>query len=165
MTTLIAQIQARSLDVPDEAVPMGGVARLETVHLGETTVNRVTFQPGFRWSEHVKPSAGTDLCRVRHLGYVVSGRSGIRMADGTERELAAGDVFDVPPGHDAWVIGDEPYVAVDFSLATDAAAPAPTAHAPAPPKDHTMLLENDRVRVLASLLSRRHEARGRHCPG
>ncbi len=117
MTTTTAQLQAKSFDVPDEAIPLGGVARVETVRLGAVTANRVTFEPGFRWSEHVRPAAGTDLCEVPHTGYVVSGRSVIRMADGTERELAAGDVFDVPPGHDAWVIGDEPYVAVDFVLA------------------------------------------------
>jgi quercetin dioxygenase-like cupin family protein len=122
MTTNTAQLQAKSFDVPDEAFPVGGLARVETVHLGETKANRVTFQPGFRWSEHVRPVAGTDLCQIRHIGYVVSGRSGIRMADGTERELAPGDAFDVPPGHDAWVIGDEPYVAVDFS-AEDAVTP------------------------------------------
>ncbi len=78
MATAITQLQTKSLDVPDEAFPLNGVARAETVHVGETTVNRVTFQPGFRWSEHVKPSAGTDLCQIRHVGYVVSGRSGIR---------------------------------------------------------------------------------------
>jgi quercetin dioxygenase-like cupin family protein len=124
MTTTALQPQAKSFDVPDESFPVGSVARVEIVHLGEITAHRVTFQPGFRWTEHVKPRAGTDLCQVRHIGYVVSGRSGIRMADGTERELAAGDVFDVPPGHDAWVIGDQPYVAVDFSPAKDAATPS-----------------------------------------
>lgn len=119
-TTTTAQLQAKSFDVPDESFPVGGVARVEIVHLGATTANRVTFQPGFRWSEHAKPAVGTDLCMASHTGYVVSGRAGIRMADGTEREVAAGDAFDVPPGHDMWVIGDEPYVAVDFTTATDA---------------------------------------------
>jgi quercetin dioxygenase-like cupin family protein len=123
MATTTPQLQAKSFDVPDEAFPVGGLARVETVHLGETTANRVTFQPGFRWSEHVKPTAGTDLCEIPHTGYVVSGRSVVRMADGTERELTAGDAFAVPPGHDAWVVGDEPYVAVDFSPAEGAATP------------------------------------------
>jgi quercetin dioxygenase-like cupin family protein len=108
------ELCAKSLDVPEETVPMGGKGRVEIVHLGGTTVARATFQPGFRWSEHVKPTAGTDLCQVPHVGYVVSGRAIIRMADGTERELAAGDGFDVPAGHNAWVVGDQPYVAVDF---------------------------------------------------
>lgn len=117
MTNAITQLRSKRLDLPDETISMGSMARIETVHLGATTAVRVTFQPGFRWTEHVKPTAGTDLCMVPHTGYVISGRAGIRMADGAECRLGAGDVFDVPPGHDAWVIGDEPYVAVDFSLA------------------------------------------------
>jgi quercetin dioxygenase-like cupin family protein len=115
MTTTHMELQAKSIDVPDETRVVGTQARMEIVHLGQITAVRATFQPGFRWTEHARPVVGTDLCQVRHTGYVVSGRSGIRMADGTEREVAAGDVFDVPPGHDSWVIGDEPYVAVDFS--------------------------------------------------
>lgn len=117
MATRTMQLHAKSLDVPDETRPFGAAGRIEIVHLGETTAARAIFQPGFHWLEHVKPAAGTDLCEVRHIGYVISGRLGLRMADGSERELAAGDVFDVPPGHDAWVIGDEPYISVDFSLA------------------------------------------------
>lgn len=102
---------------------MGGFARVEIVHLGETTANRVTFQPGFRWSEHARPIVGTALCEIPHTGYVVSGRVGVRMADGTERELAAGDAFAMPPGHDVWVLGQEPYVAVDFGPTENAAVP------------------------------------------
>jgi len=123
MTTKTTQLHAKSFDAPDETVPVGDLARVEILHLGGTTANRVAFQPGFRWSQHVKPVVGTDLCEIPHTGYVVSGRLGIRMADGTERELSSGDAFDVPPGHDVWVIGDEPYVAVDFSSADDAPTP------------------------------------------
>ena len=115
-TTQPQQLQAKSLDVPDEARPMGAGGRLEFVKLGNITVGRATFPPSWRWSEQVKPQAGTDLCMVRHIGYVISGHCVIRMADGTERELAAGDAFDVPPGHDAWVVGDEPYVSLDISM-------------------------------------------------
>jgi quercetin dioxygenase-like cupin family protein len=114
MTSKTVQLQVKSFDVPDESLPIGSLARVESVHLNETTAHRATFQPGFRWTEHVKPLVGTDLCEIPHIGYVVSGRIGVRMADGTEREMAAGDTFDIPPGHDIWVIGDEPYVAVDF---------------------------------------------------
>ncbi|MGH2500989.1 MAG: cupin domain-containing protein [Ktedonobacterales bacterium] len=113
-TTSSGRLQAKSLDVPDESRAMGAKGQVEFVHLDTCTIGRATFQPGFRWTEHVKPIAGTDLCQVRHVGYVVSGKSMIRLADGTERELCAGDAFDVPPGHDAWVIGDEPYVSLDF---------------------------------------------------
>jgi quercetin dioxygenase-like cupin family protein len=123
MTTETAQLQAKSFDVPDESFPVAGVARVEIVHLGEITAHRATFQPGFRWTEHARPIVGTDLCQVRHTGYVVSGRAGIRMADGTEREVTAGDAFDVPPGHDMWVAGDEPYISVDFVVA--GASPTP----------------------------------------
>jgi quercetin dioxygenase-like cupin family protein len=111
------QLQAKSIDVPDETRTFGSKGRIEFLHLGDVTAVRATFQPGFRWTEHARPVVGTDLCQARHVGYVISGRSGIRLADGTERELAAGDFFDVPPGHDAWVIGDEPYVTVDIALA------------------------------------------------
>jgi quercetin dioxygenase-like cupin family protein len=115
MTTSTAQLHVKSFDVPDESFPVGDLARVEIVQLGDTTAHRVTFQPGFRWTEHVKPIVGTDLCEIPHTGYVISGRIGARMTDGTERELGPGDAFDVGPGHDIWVIGDEPYVAVDFA--------------------------------------------------
>lgn len=113
---MAGELQVKSIQAPDEARAMGAEGRIEFVHLGGFTGGRVTFQPGFHWTEHAKPIAGTDLCMVHHTGYVISGRSMIRMADGTERELAAGDFFDVPPGHDAWVTGDEPYVSLDFII-------------------------------------------------
>lgn len=122
MTMQATRLQAKSLDVPDEVRPLGAGGRAEIVHLGGVTAVRVTFQPGWRWSEMVRPSAGTDLCQVHHVGYVVSGRAGLRMADGTEREVAAGDAYDVPPGHDAWVIGAQPYVAVDITMTAEAGA-------------------------------------------
>ncbi|MHB8578122.1 MAG: hypothetical protein ACYDCQ_22660 [Dehalococcoidia bacterium] len=147
MTTTTAPLHARSLDVPDETIQMGGIGRIEVVHLGATTAGRATFQPGFRWTKHVKPTAGADLCPIPHTGYVVSGRSGIRMADGTERELVAGDAFDIPAGHDAWVIGDEPYVAIDFSSAA-ANAPSTDVNMSVSPQGHRVLVENERVRVL-----------------
>jgi quercetin dioxygenase-like cupin family protein len=147
MTTATMALQARSFDVPDESAPIGSLAQVETIQLAGTTANRVTFRPGFRWTEHARPIAGTELCEVRHTGYVVSGRSGIRLADGTERELSAGDVFDIPPGHDMWVIGDEPYVAVDFAPAAPGRSGSGAEDA-VPPKDHRVLLENDRVRML-----------------
>jgi len=95
-------------------VPKG---KLEIANIGSTMVGRATFQPGWRWSESVKPIAGTDSCQVPHQGYVVSGRLGIKMDDGTEFEVGAGDAYDIPPGHDGWVIGDDNYVGVDFSAA------------------------------------------------
>lgn len=123
MASNTRQLQSKSFDIPDESFPVGGVARVESVHLDEITANRATMQPGFRWTEHARPAVGTELCQVRHTGYVVAGRCGVRMADGTEREVAAGDVFDVPAGHDMWVIGDEPYISVDFSLTGSPSTP------------------------------------------
>lgn len=146
--TTTTRLQAKSGDVPDETRAMGSKGRLEVVKLEGATAVRATFQPGFHWTEHVKPIVGTDLCQVHHVGYVISGRSMIRMADGAERELVAGDFFDVPPGHDAWVVGDEPYVTVDFTAASGP-APAPMDMASyTPPKGHSILLENERARVL-----------------
>ena|SRR5579875_3313272 len=114
MTTQTRQLQAKSFDVPDETRNVGSIAWIEALSLGEITAYRATMQPGFHWTEHAKPVVGTDLCQAHHVGYVISGRARVRLADGTEREVAAGDVFDVPPGHDMWVLGDEPYVSVEF---------------------------------------------------
>lgn len=80
---------------------------------GGITLLRGVFEPGWRWSQDVKPIAKTDSCQVRHLGYTISGAMTVRMDDGTETTIRAGDLFDLAPGHDAWVIGDEPCIMVD----------------------------------------------------
>jgi quercetin dioxygenase-like cupin family protein len=114
MTTQTEQIQSKSFAHPDQTRTFGDMARIEVLALGETTAARATMQPGFHWTEHARPIVGTDLCQVHHVGYVLSGRARARLADGTEQEVAAGDVFDVPPGHDMWVLGDEPYVSIEI---------------------------------------------------
>jgi quercetin dioxygenase-like cupin family protein len=111
----MASVIVKSLDRPDERRAPSERTRIDLVTLDQTTVGRATFQPGWRWSEDVRPAAGTELCEITHTGYVVSGREGVRMADGTEVELGPGDAFVIGPGHDAWVIGDEPCVTLDFS--------------------------------------------------
>ena len=83
-------------------------ARSQLVHLGGTTVSFDSHESGWRWSEHVKPLVGTELCEARHIGTVISGRMGIRLQDGTEFVCEPGDVVDIPPGHDGWVVGEEP---------------------------------------------------------
>jgi mannose-6-phosphate isomerase-like protein (cupin superfamily) len=95
--------------------------RFEVVEIGGMTVGRATYEPGWKWSEHVKPTAGTESCEVEHIGLVISGRAMIAMDDGTEVEVGPGDLFAVPPGHDSWVVGDEPYVSLHF-LGADAYA-------------------------------------------
>jgi quercetin dioxygenase-like cupin family protein len=109
----MATLQRKSVDQPDETRPVDkGV--VEVVEIGGTTMMRTTFQPGWRWSECVKPIVGGDSCQVNHVGYCVSGTLHVQMEDGEELDISAGDASHIPPGHDAWVVGDEPYVALDF---------------------------------------------------
>ena len=103
--------RTKNLSVPDEILsPEKGSA--STVRLGEMVVGRLVLEPGWRWSEHVRPTAGTTSCQFHHVGLALSGAMDGRMDDGTEFEVRPGDIFDVPPGHDNWVVGDEPLVAV-----------------------------------------------------
>jgi hypothetical protein len=89
--------------------------RFEIINIGGMTIGRASYEPGWRWSEHVSPIAGTPLCEVEHVGMVVSGRAMAAMSDGTQVELTPGSLFYIPPlPHDSWVIGDEPYVSLHF---------------------------------------------------
>jgi class 3 adenylate cyclase len=103
--------QTRNLSVPDETLSLEK-GSASTVRLGEMVVGRLVLEPGWRWSEHVRPTAGTTSCQFHHVGLALSGAMDGRMDDGTEFEVRPGDIFDVPPGHDNWVVGDEPLVAV-----------------------------------------------------
>jgi quercetin dioxygenase-like cupin family protein len=98
--------------------------QLELFHIAGQVIGRATYQPGWRWTQHVGPTAGTKLCEVEHLGLVVSGRAALRMADGTERVLEPGDLFAIPPGHDSWVVGDEPYTSLHLLGADSYTLPA-----------------------------------------
>ncbi|MGH3242757.1 MAG: cupin domain-containing protein [Spirillospora sp.] len=106
-------MEIKSIEKPDDRRDMPR-AHLELVNLTGMVFGKATFEPGWRWTDSVKPIAGTDLCEVHHNGYVVRGRMRLRMRDGAEGEVGAGDVFVVSPGHDAWVVGDEPCVVFDF---------------------------------------------------
>jgi quercetin dioxygenase-like cupin family protein len=86
--------------------------RFELYDVGPMTLGRATYEPGWRWSEHVGAAKGEALCQVEHVGYVLSGAAAVSMEDGTERVMRAGEFFYVPPGHDSWVVGDEPYVSL-----------------------------------------------------
>jgi len=86
--------------------------RFEVYQLGPMTIGRATYEPGWKWSEHIGRASGEALCQVEHVGLVLRGRAAVKMADGSERVMSEGDLFYVPPGHDSWVVGDEPYASL-----------------------------------------------------
>jgi len=108
-------LEAKSLGSPDETRPFVGKGKMDVVTVGGVTVGRGLFEPGWRWSEHIKPIAGTESCQSLHTGYVLSGRMKVVMDDGAEAEVGPGDAFVISPGHDAWTVGDEACVLVDVS--------------------------------------------------
>jgi hypothetical protein len=107
-------LECKSLDSPDEVREFVNHGRVELVNLPGGPVGKGTFEPGWRWSQDVKPLAGTDSCQVPHVGYVISGRMKVVMDDGTEGEVGPGEVAHIDPGHDAWTVGEEACVLVDF---------------------------------------------------
>jgi mannose-6-phosphate isomerase-like protein (cupin superfamily) len=114
MTTETLQFAKKNFTSPDVTRDCGH-GKLALATLGDTTLARATFQPGWKWSESVRPMAHTDSCQVQHLQYVISGRLRIVQDDGSQMDLEPGDFASIPPGHDAWVVGNEPFVAIDFS--------------------------------------------------
>ena len=112
------EVVLKRFETPDE-IRVFEKGKLEIVRIGGMTVGRASYEPGWRWSEHVSPISGTPLCEVEHVGMVLSGRAMSALKDGAEVELTAGSLFHVPRvAHDSWVIGDEPYVSLHF-LGTD----------------------------------------------
>ncbi|HEV2238546.1 MAG TPA: cupin domain-containing protein [Ktedonobacterales bacterium] len=112
----MARVEKKSFNAPDERRTPPNTT-MESVRFGDRTVSRMTYHPGWRWSKDIKPAAGTDLCQVNHFVYVLSGRCHVVMADGSELDIAQGDVATIPPGHDAWVDGNESCVFLDFGSA------------------------------------------------
>jgi hypothetical protein len=104
----------KNLSEPDE-VRTPSKTRIEVVNVGNTTIMRATFEPGWKWSECVKPVVGTDSCQAPHSMYLISGKMVIKMNNGVTKEMVPGDAAEIPPGHDAWVVGNEPAVSIDFS--------------------------------------------------
>lgn len=107
-------LEIKSLDEPDQVVTAVARARSHVVNLGTGSVRKGFLEPGWRWSEHASALIGTASCMVPHVGYVLSGRLGLRMDDGTEGEVGPGQAYVAGPGHDAWVAGDEPCITLDF---------------------------------------------------
>ena len=117
----MASHEQKSFAKPDETrvFPKG---KMELLSFGNGTVGKLTLEPGWRWSEHVKPIAGTEWCEAPHFQFQASGRLHVVMADGAELDLGPGDVSALPSGHDAWVVGNEPVVLIDWAGASHYAA-------------------------------------------
>ena len=113
MITAMA-VELKKFSTPDEVrtFPKG---RLELLHFGDHVIGKITLLPGWRWSKDVKPIAGTDWCEAPHFQYAISGHLHIVTSDKQEFDLRAGDVLNIPAGHDAWVVGNEPFVAIDWA--------------------------------------------------
>ena len=113
MGPVATRIESRSLDQPDETRRPAN-ATVEVVKLGDHTVGRFTFQPGWTWATSVKATAGTEHCEKTHVGVCTSGRLHVWMTDGSEISVEPGHAYTIPPGHDAEVVGDEPFVGYEF---------------------------------------------------
>ena len=111
----------KRFDQPDE-VREFELGKFELITLGGMTIGRATYQPGWKWSAHVGAALGATSCHVEHVGMVVSGRATAAMDNGEVIEMRAGDIFYIPPGHDSWVVSDEPYVSLHFMGAEDYAS-------------------------------------------
>ena len=109
----MAGLEVRDFSAPDET-RAPDKTKVEIVRMGGTSASRMSLEPGWRWSDCIKPVAGTESCQVRHVGVVQSGRLHIKHDDGSETDVEAGKTYVIEPGHDAWVTGDEPFVAYEF---------------------------------------------------
>ena len=110
----MSQMEKKSFDSPDDVRVFKGKGQAEVVEVGGRWVARATYEPGWKWSENVKPIVGTETCQIMHLSYVVSGQLKVKMDDGPEAIAGPGDVVYLPAGHTGEVVGDEPCVWVDF---------------------------------------------------
>jgi len=115
------EVVLKSFESPDET-RVFDKGRFEVVRIGGMTIGRATYEPGWKWSEHVGRALGKSSCEVEHVGLVVSGRATAAMDDGRVVEMKAGELFYIAPGHDSWVVGDEPYVSLHFMGAGEYAA-------------------------------------------
>jgi class 3 adenylate cyclase len=110
----MADLLRKNLGEPDDIVEFPNV-RTEIVHLGDLTVGRMVNQPGWRWSTDVRPTVGGEWCQIRHVGFIIAGRLGVEFPDGSSVVFGPGDVFEIPPGHDGYTVGDEPVIQVEWT--------------------------------------------------
>ena len=110
----MAEAHAKNFEEPDQTIELP-LFTAKIVEVGDFTVGYLVYQPGWRWSTHVRPSVGGEWCQARHVGVVLSGRVAVLLQDGTALRFGPNDVFDIPPGHDAWVVGDEPFVQLEWT--------------------------------------------------
>ncbi len=110
----MARLQRKPLANPDEVRTFNN-GRIELYSLDDLDVGRTVFQPGWRWSNDVKPIAGTEFCQYHHVGIVLSGTLHVEMEDGLSLEIGPDSAYEIPPGHDAWVVGDDPWITIDFA--------------------------------------------------
>src|SRR6188474_1230943 len=108
------RLQSKSFDAPDQTRSVAR-ASLKLVHIGEVAVGHAVWQPGWRWSVDLKPIAGTASCENHHLGYALSGALEVQTDAREELVIRGGRAYEIPPGHDAWVVGDEPFVTVEWT--------------------------------------------------
>jgi hypothetical protein len=113
MPATALRIGRKNFSAPTEVRPFEK-GKVELVHMGDHTVTRATFEPGWKWSTCIGPLAKTRTCETAHFGCQLSGKMVLRMDDGAEMTTVAGDVLEIPPGHDGWVVGNEPVVFIDF---------------------------------------------------
>ncbi len=118
----MTSIDSHNIATPHESRQFRAHGHIDVITLGDFTLGKSVFEPGWRWSDDVKPIAGTDSCQTRHTGICVAGRMTVRMDDGTEGEVGPGDVVVIEPGHDAWVVGDEACIVYDTGVAAYAKA-------------------------------------------
>ena len=116
------ELEIKRFDAPDDTREFQ-LGRFDLVTIAGSTLGQASYEPGWRWSTHVGAATGEDLCSVEHLGIVISGRAAVRMRDGRELVMQPGDAFAIPPGHDSWVVGDEPYVSLHLMGASEYARP------------------------------------------
>jgi class 3 adenylate cyclase len=118
----VERVRHKAMDKPDEVRAYEG-GRTEIFEMADFVIGRMIMEPGWTWEQNVRPIAGGDRCAYHHLGYVLSGRLGVKMDDGSESEIGPDEMYEIPPGHLAWVIGDEAWVAIDFRGARSYARP------------------------------------------